>query len=859
MKRFLYLFLIIPNVLLAQRQALTYFLPDVIYDKAVPSPEQFLGWQVGEWHVSHDQLTYYMRQLATVSKRVKYEEYGRTNEQRPLQYLAISSEANLKKLEEIRLAHLNISDPNYSGSFDAKSLPAVVYLGYSVHGNEASGGNASLLVAYYLAAAKSVDVERLLDSTIILLDPCFNPDGFQRFSTWVNQHKSKNLASASADREFNEVWPGGRFNHYWFDLNRDWLFAQNPESQARIALFQKWMPNLLTDHHEMGTNGTFFFQPGIATQTNPFVPLANLKLTAEIAQYHAAALDKIGAMYYSGESFDDYFAGKGSTYTDINGCIGILFEQASARGHLQDSENGPLSFAYAIRNHVTASLSSLAAVRDLRPKLLQFQRDFYKDALALAAKDTTWGYVYSAKGDPARARLFNEMLQRHRIKVSTCSADLTLGGEVFKANESFVVTYNQPQYRLIRNIFERFRTFSDSAFYDVSAWTLPLAYDLEYGVLKSQPEGKLANLTTIGVVFPIEKNVIERSNYAYVLEWSNYYAPRALAQLQQVGLVTKVATKAFSQFLADGTAKDFEAGAILVPVENQPIDKDAIYLAMQRIAETCKFEPIALAGGQSYSGGDAGSPSFKAIPKMRAIMLAGEGVSATDAGELWHLFDVRYDIALDIVDCKDIGKVRWNDYSTLLLADGSYQTVTQSGVDAIKSWVQRGGNIVAFQGAINWLQTRELTAATFRAEPRDTSSKERVKYAQYEDNQAVNSVNGVMLGLTLDLTNPLGFGYHDADITLMRSGKSFMDLPKNPYASPLVYKRQAVASGFLSSKLTALPSNAAGVIVTAVGQGRVICFSDNLAFRATWLGANKMIANAVFFGPTISQGTCERK
>ncbi len=858
MKHLFYLLLLVSSVLHAQRQPLTYFLPENTYDKNVPSPEQFLGWQVGEWHVTHDQLTYYMRQLASTSKRVQWTEYGRTHEMRPMQYLAISSEANLKRLEEIRLAHLQVSDPKYMGATNLSQLPLVVYLGYSVHGNEASGGNASLLVAYYLAAAKSADVERLLDSTIILIDPCFNPDGFQRFSTWVNQHKSKHLATASADREFNEVWPGGRFNHYWFDLNRDWLFSQHPESQARIALFQRWMPNILTDHHEMGTNGTFFFQPGIPTQINPFVPAENTALTSEIAQFHVAALDKIGSMYYSGESFDDYFAGKGSTYTDLNGCIGILFEQASARGHLQDSENGPLSFAYAIRNHVTSSLSTLTASRSMRTKLLEYQQRFYRDALVQAVKDTTGGYVYSAKNDPIRVQMFNDMLKRHHIEISVCATDIKAGTEVYKAGEAFVVAYKQPQYRLVKNIFERFKTFKDSAFYDVSAWTLPLAYDLEYAILRLPPSGNLTSLDAKnGVAFPVEKKKLARSNYAYVLEWSNYLAPRALGQLQQKGIIAKVASKRFVSRLGDGTEKTFEAGAILVPAENQPIDKDAIYAAMQQIDETCGFSPVALSSGQSVSGGDAGSPLFKSVPMMRALLLAGDGVSATDAGELWHLFDVQYEITIDIVDCKDLGKVKLADYTTLILADGNYNTI--SNVEAIKGWVQRGGNIVGFQGAVNWLASRDLSAATFRPEPRDTSSRERIRYAQYEDNQAINSVNGVILGLVIDLTNPIGFGYNDQDIALMRSGKSFMDLPKNPYASPLVYKKQPVMSGFLSSKLTALPSSAAGAVITAVGQGRVICFADNLAFRATWLGANKMIANAVFFGPTINQGTCERK
>ena len=363
----------------AQKQALNYFLPEINYDKNIPSPESFLGYQVGEWHVSHDRLAAYMKEVARLSNRVKIEEYARTHENRPLLLLTITSESNQKNIEKIRKAHTYLSDPNISEGINIENMPAVVYQGYSVHGNEASGSNAALLMAYYLAAGKGKEIEKLLNEVVILLDPCLNPDGLNRFASWVNTHKSKNLIGDPASRELNEAWPGGRTNHYWFDLNRDWLLTQHPESQGRIKIFHNWKPNILTDHHEMGSESTFFFQPGIPTRTNPLTPEKNQELTKKIAGFHAKALDEIGSLYYTEESFDDFYYGKGSTYPDINGCVGILFEQASARGHLHETKNGDLSFPFAIRNQVKTSLSTLEAAKNLRKELLSFQRNFYSE------------------------------------------------------------------------------------------------------------------------------------------------------------------------------------------------------------------------------------------------------------------------------------------------------------------------------------------------------------------------------------------------------------------------------------------------------------------------------------------------
>ncbi|HAT67920.1 MAG TPA: zinc carboxypeptidase, partial [Flavobacteriaceae bacterium] len=304
MKKFILAFVLLFSILVNSQDKkidLSYYLPtDVTYNPNIPTPKSIVGHEVGEWHITHDKLVYYMYALAEASDRITIESRGTTFEGRPILLLTITSPSNHNNIETLKAQHVALTE-NGSNALATESMPIVVYQGFSIHGNEPSGSNAALAVAYYLAAAQGPKIDELLNNTMILFDPSFNPDGLQRFSTWANQHKAQNINPDPNDREYSEVWPGGRTNHYWFDLNRDWLPAQLPESRARIKTFHDWYPNILTDHHEMGTNSTFFFQPGIPSRTHPLTPKKNQELTAAIGKFHAKAFNKLGSFYYTEE------------------------------------------------------------------------------------------------------------------------------------------------------------------------------------------------------------------------------------------------------------------------------------------------------------------------------------------------------------------------------------------------------------------------------------------------------------------------------------------------------------------------------------------------------------------------------
>ena len=352
----------------------------------------------------------YLELLGEESNRIDVSVYGETHGGRELLLARVSSPANLKRLSSLQKRHRQLANPVVAAGLDKSDLPAVINMGYGVHGDEASATNCAAMVAHFLAAAKGDEIERWLSNCVILLDPCLNPDGFDRFANWVNGYRGRIPNDDPQHQEHNQPWPSGRVNYYWFDLNRDWLPLEHPESRARMNWYHAWKPNVVLDFHEMGTDTTYFFQPGVPNRTNPLTPRRNLELTAKFGEYHAKALDKKGSLYFTQERFDDFYMGKGSTYPDLHGAVGILFEQASARGHVQKNQDGRLTFHNAIANHFETSLSSLRATSDLRLELLDYKQSFYEQAIKQAGKKKQTAYVFTCPGQRNQvARLFNRV------------------------------------------------------------------------------------------------------------------------------------------------------------------------------------------------------------------------------------------------------------------------------------------------------------------------------------------------------------------------------------------------------------------------------------------------------------------
>ncbi len=846
-------FLFLSFSLFGQKQPLSYYLPETVsYDKNIPTPEQFLGYQVGEQHVSHDQLASYMRELARLSDRVTLEVVGRSYEYRPMMILTITSPENHRNLDKIKAEHVKLTDPSVSGSLDVSKMPIVVYQGHSIHGNEPSGANAGLLAAYYWAAAQGKEVEETLQNVVILFDPSFNPDGLQRFSQWVNMHKGQNLVSDPNSREFSEVFPYGRTNHYWFDLNRDWLVQQQPESKGRVQVFHDWKPNILTDHHEQGSNATFFFQPGVPARTNPYTPMKNQEMTGKIATFHAKALDKIGSQYFTKENYDDFYYGKGSTYPDVQGSVGILFEQASSRGHAQRTTNGILTFPFTIRNQLTTSFSTIEAAQALRVEMLNYQRDFFKNAASDAAKDQVKAYVFGEKYDRTRLGQFVDMLRRNRIHVYELGQNV----QNFEKGSAYVVPLDQTQYRLIKANFERYPDgfFKDSIFYDISSWTLPLAFNLNLTTIEnSLASGVLGKEVTESVLPVGEIMGGTKSDVGYAFEWDDYLAPQLLNALMRENLMAKVLTNTSKiESITEGS-KSLNVGSIFIPVQNQSKSSEAIFNLIQNEVKKTGVKVFALKTSLATEGVDMGSPSSLLIKKPNVALLVGDGVTNNDAGEIWHLLDTRYNMQVTLLD---VTSARWklDGYTCVIMPDGSY-SATVAG--RIKEYLSSGGTVAAFGKTVKFLKTNDMCNIEFKSIKSTAAKDARRPYNVSDEDEGTQQIRGAIFEAETDLTHPLLYGYRNAKIPVFREEKDFFEVPTSQYAAPLVYSSNPLMSGYLSSKNKELAKNAATIVVSSVGSGRVIAMVDNPNFRAFWYGTNKLMANMIFFGNLIKSGTME--
>lgn len=833
------------------QEGLDYFLPQNIqYNPNIPVPKKVTGHEVGEWHVTHDKLIGYMNEIARLSNRAVLQEYGRSYENRPLVHLVVTSPENHQKLEQIRKEHLALSNPFQSTKGDINEMPVVITLGYSVHGNEASAGNSSLLTAYYLAAAEGSEIEQLLQNAVILIDPCLNPDGFNRFATWVNMHKSYTPVTDPNSIEFDEFWPGGRTNHYWYDLNRDWLLLQNPESRGRVKRFYQWMPNINTDHHEMGSNSTFFFQPGILSRNNPLTPEKNWYLTQKIAKHYARGLDKIGSLYFSEEVFDDFYFGKGSSYPDINGCIGILFEQGSIRGFARETDSGIRTFAFAIRNQFTVSLSTLEAGIEHRKELLEYQQEFYESAIEKAKNNNVKAYLFGDTKNEGKVYHFVDILKQHNIKVYEIKQDIRMDNKLYNRGKAFIVPVEQPQYRLIESLFRKITKFADSTFYDVSSWTLPLSFNLDYtGITSIKERDNIVGQEIMNLSFPEGKVTGGQSSYAYLFKWDEYHTPGALYELMKNGVRTRVATKPFG-FESGILKRDFSYGAILVPVQSQEMNSDELFGLMKKVSDKNGLEIFAVETALTPSGIDLGSGSFVSLEKPEILLLAGEGVSSRDAGEIWHLFDTRYQIPVTLTKTDRLRRLDINRYNVLIMPGGSYGNMGEQVINKIKQWVQNGGILIAYKNANRWITSQKLADIKYkkRIEPDSTAN---YRYADRYKNYSVQRISGGIFETQVDLSHPLLYGYYKEKLPVFKNGNDFVEKSNNPYANPIMYTESPVISGYILDSALNQMKNSPFVGIYKSGEGTIISLFDNTNFRGVWYGTNKIFANSVFFGQII--------
>ncbi len=824
-----------------------YFPGDTTVKKDIPQPGHYSGQRFGWWHFNHDQLVHYLDGLAEHSGRVSIQEYGRTHENRPLKLLAITSPENHQRLEQIRQAHLDYVHGR-SDEYVDQDMPLIIWLGYGVHGNESSPGNASMLAAYYLAASRSQQVEDMLDQAVVLIDPVLNPDGFHRAANWSNMHMPRTQTYDYRHRQFREDWPGGRTNHYWFDLNRDWMPAQHPETRARLKLYHAWKPHVLTDHHEMGSNSTFFFQPGEPQRVNPRTPDENYDLTRRLARYHARALDRAGTLYFSEEGFDDFYYGKGSTYPDGNGSIGILFEQSRVMGQVLENDHGRQTFADAIRNHFTVSLSSIRGALDLRQELNDYQRRFFASVPQKVKQDQVKGWVFTAGHDPVRMHHFLELMNNHEIKVHRLSKDYRHQDKHFPAGSSYLVSSNQPQYRFVRSLFEKRTRFQDSIFYDVSAWTMPLAFDLDHAPLKQTRKVQELAAGVVDEPEPPKGSVVgQQSPVGYVVRGSYYNIHRIIYDLQESDLGVKVAARQMTATTSKGKVT-FGPGSIFLPSRNQSQPPESIYRKAAGIAEKHGVDVFALETGWNRDGMDLGSRGLRPLEKPEILMVAGDGVSSYSAGEIWHLLDHRFRIPVVLIKPSQISRTNLFDFNTLILPDGYYRWGKNVRKN-ISMWLNAGNVLIAQEDANDWLSEHGMINLDTKDRPEpDSLAGYALPYNERANSRRAQSISGVILEASLDPTHPIAYGTDSSTMPVFKDNSEIYQSGGNPYNEPVKIVESPLISGYLSEENQKLLGNTPYCRVYDQGRGRVVSFLANPNFRGFWYGTNRLFMNALFYG-----------
>ncbi|MGC9470749.1 MAG: M14 family zinc carboxypeptidase [Bacteroidales bacterium] len=829
-----------------------YYLPaNGPYNSDITTPEEFLGYLPGEFHASHDQLVRYMETIAAESDRAVMQEYARSHELRPLVQLIFTAPQNIPRLEEMRKKHLANMDPTNTSKLSPEEVPLVIRLGYGVHGNESSASHAAMLTAYYLAAAESPQVRELLDNTVVLVDPCLNPDGFTRHTTWVNIHHSLVPSPDPASRQFREAWPGGRTNHYWFDLNRDYLLLVHPESRGRVEQFHRWKPNVVTDHHEMGAGSTFFFQPGVPGRNNPAAPAENEELTRMIAAYHARALDSIGSLYYSEEVFDDFYYGKGSSYPDVNGSVGILFEQAGFRGTWRETGFGLKPLAFAVRNQFAVTLSTLRAAHEMRNELIDHQYRFSREALNLARRDPIKARIVGDPYNPTRTARFIDLLLRHQIRVYHLKEEVRAGKQMFTPGHAYVVPTEQEQYRMINGLFETITEFSDTTFYDISTWTMPLAFNMPVAELRTTRDlNRYLGEQVTGLDLPRGKVEGGKSRYGYLFTWDDDRAPRALYILQEAGLRARVATAPF-RYRDQQTDREFGYGSIMVHTQDQPLDIDEIYTLVTRVARETGVDFLSLRTGLTPQGIDMGSSSFRLLKKPSVMMLAGTGIRSQQAGEIWFHFDHRDQIPVTLVDISQAGQTGLNRYNTIILPEGSYRNADNGFAENLAGWIRNGGTLIAFGQAGRWLAEQKMTGMKYKSPPAGDTTRQYT-YSERSRSYTLNNIPGSILQARADLSHPLLYGYRRPLLPVFKEGATVAVPGPVPWAEPLHFCDDPLMSGYVSEENLTRLAESPVVSLRKLGKGNIMVFHENILFRGIWQGTARLLSNAVFFGNIIS-------
>ena len=820
------------------------------------SPDEFLPHRLGEQFTEHSMLVAYYEHVAANSDRVQLEEFGRTNEGRPQLLAIVSSPANLSRIDDIRLDNLRRAGLA-AGKVKNTDPIAIVWLGFSVHGNEAAGSEASMQVLYELADPSNARTGQWLENTVVLIEPSVNPDGYSRYTSWYRQVSPDDPDPNPIAREHNEPWPGGRVNHYYFDLNRDWAWCTQVESQNRIAVYNQWLPHVAADLHEQYYNSPYYFAPA-AQPYHQYLTDWQADFQIEIGQNHARYFDKEGWLYFTREIFDLFYPSYGDTYPCFNGAIGMTYEQG---GHARAGRaillpNGDTLTLYdRIAHHTTTALSTVEVSSENAGRLVANFADYYS-----SSKNNPPGeyktFVVKSHNPAYKIKSLTQLLDRHTIRYGRAGKsssglrafDYSTGKETQTATiapDDLLISAYQPKGLLTQVLLEPEPKLTDSLTYDITAWSLLHAYGLDGYALKQRLEPS-------GAWLPTSPNVLEhidKTPYAYLLRWNSMPGPKVLSTLLKNGVVVRYAE---SPFTIEGTT--YGAGTLVVTkADNRkhPRFDQTVLAAAARFGA----ELVPVQTGFVEKGQDFGSSGMHLITAPKVLVLSGEKTNNNEFGQVWFYFDREVHYPATIIDTEQLSSLNLSDFNTLVLPEG-YFGFNEKILKKINAWVKAGGRLIAIGRANQALAGKEGFAlkkyATEEEAKAAQSEAERIAldhrkklYKNRQRSSIADNMPGAVMRVKMDTSHPLAFGLHDYFFSL-KTNSSHFDLLKGAWNVGYLEKDYRYF-GFIGSNLKNKLGNTVAFAVEDKGRGKIVYLIDNPLFRSFWEEGKLLFSNAVFF------------
>ena len=808
----------------------------------VQSPAQFLGYAVGARYTRHHRVVEYFKSVAQARPDiVKLEKYGETNEGRELLITIIASPENLKRIEAIRRNNLNMAgvlkDKHAETISDA---PAIVWLSYNVHGNETSSSEAAMLTLYTLTDPKNANSKEWLKNLVVILDPCINPDGRDRYVNWFNSMVGMHANPEPQAREHVEPWPGGRSNHYNFDLNRDWAWQTQVESQQRLKKYNEWLPQVHVDYHEQGFDQPYYFAPA-AEPYHEVITQWQRDFQGLIGKSNASYFDKNGWLFFTKERFDLLYPSYGDTYPIYKGAIGMTFEQGGIRSGLAIvNKNGDtLTLTDRVMHHYTTGISTIETSAKNQQRLVKEFKQFFSDSKSGKVGEYKT-YVLTSK-DENKLLAIKKVLDQNGIESGTINNKSFKGYNYFTGKEeSFVdeglhlaISAYQSNAVLAKVLLEPKTKLADSNTYDITAWALPYAYGIKAYAVKEKLE---VNTDTK----PASVITVQNAEYGLLIPYTSLNSAKVLGNLLKNNVKVRYSTLPFTY-----NGKEYERGTLIVmKTSNAAVHWNAI------VNEACQkyhVQPVAVETGMMDKGADFGSPDIRVISAApKVALISGEQSSSLGAGEIWQFFDQQLDYPLTLVNANDLGRFNLKNYQVLIIPDGVYRTLTDKPTtDKLKDFVKAGGRLIAIESAADQLAGADWGIKLKEDKQEDKNEYAALKkFADQERNALTGSIPGAIYKVDLDNTHPLAFGYPDFYYTLKQDSNIY-DFMKDGW-NVGVLKKDAYVTGFSGVKVKSKLKDGTLFGVQQMGAGSVIYLADNLMFRQFWENGKLLFCNAVF-------------